>query len=192
MKFRGCLIFLHAITAITVINPVRIIQSATMIRRRNFCLFFPSFDTCNSVSSDFSLTLSSLISSPAKNSLTLISNISHSSIYTETSGRQIPRSHFETDLSLFPSLSASCLCVSLALFLFSAIYLPILAISIGHSSFHHDNLILSQQKSTPLKGRIATFTAYIQSQPQLFHSLPLCLIVTILYLYGLYFCIRSV
>ena len=32
-------------------------------------------------------------------------NISHNSKYTDTSGKQIPRSHLETDLSLFPSFS---------------------------------------------------------------------------------------
>ena len=62
-----------------------------------------------------------------------------------------PRSHFETDLSLIPSCSASCFCVRPSAFLFSAIYFPILTRSIEIPPFFEKIITEKGVKSHPLE-----------------------------------------
>lgn len=98
----------------------------------------------------------------SRNSLMVMFKILHNSIYTETSGRQIPLSHFETDLSLLSNFSASCFSVRPVSLRLPAIYFPILIRSIICISLLfliRFAIIISSlgAKSTPLKGRIRDF-----------------------------------
>ena len=82
----------------------------------------------------------------------------------------MPRSHLETDLSLIPSFSASCLCVKPWSFLFPAMYFPILIKSILITSFLLGNCILLDNNCTPPESRIEHNTAYLACSPSNFKS----------------------
>ena len=90
-------------------------------------LFFSS--SCSAISSKSCSFFCSLFSipifSPFSSSFTLMPRISQSCSISDASGSALPVSHFDTALSVMFNRSPSCICVRSALFLHSAINLPI-------------------------------------------------------------------